>query len=252
MISPRSEYDASIRPAVAMKLTSFRTYPLRALGAANGAAIRVAGADRCAQRVVVKHDAAGAFVFLSSSANELNGIGGLFPAYAYALPADSVTSLVIAPDQELLAASSVAGVRLAVSVSSVVPIPPAGSVLYQPMRLATFQTKLVPIAGTGNVVQLVTSSNKPQRVVIDNPAQGALIYVGHNAAGTFHNAAPAGPIGFAFEIGPQQRVLFVTAPGQSLDAVGSIAGVRVGVQVSEISLSQVLGPSGIPGPGGEG
>lgn len=242
MITALWEAGVGIRHAVAMCPTTFRTYAPNVVGAAN-AAIRIAGAAPHAQRVVVKHDTNGQFVFLTSSANELNGPGGLAPAYAYALPFDDIIDFVIAPGQELLAAASAVGIRLSVSVSQVVPVPKSAP---DDMRIATFQQKPLAIAGAPNAArQIVTSSNHPQRVVIHNPV-ASIVYIASGGAGTLNTAAPAGPIPFAFELRQNQTAKFITAPGQSLDAVSN-GTPTISVQVSEIPLDSPRGPTGTPG-----
>ncbi len=249
------EQGVGLRPAVEMKPTIFRTHVLNAVGAPN-AAIAVVGGFKTAQRVVFQHGHAGASVFVSASSGELDGPGGLAPAGAYTINPDDPVSMVVAPGQGLMAAASVAGLRLSVSVSQVVPIPPKGSEMYSKMQPATFQTHLLTAAGIpGAAVRISRSSTKPQRILVSSllsPGGGGLIYVASGAEGTLDTGLPAGPIGFAYELQPDQPTLFVTAPGQSLDAVSTATGARVSVHASEISLQQALSPSGIPGPGGEG
>lgn len=239
-------------PAVAMKPTAFATYTLNAVGAAN-AAIRIAGGDVMAQRVVIVHETAGQFAFVTDEPNELNGVGGVTPAGAYTVGPVEVTSFVVAPDQALFAAASVANLRLAVSVSAVVPVPPKGSI-YAPPQPATFQTRVMRILGTPNATtRIVRASTKPQRVVVRHGVVGQRVFIASGGTGSLDGPAyaAAGPVPFAFEVPPNADVLFVTAPGQSLDAVAS-AVLNLSISVSEISLMQVLGPTGIPGPGGEG
>jgi hypothetical protein len=242
MITAPWEAGVGIRHAVAMRPTTLRTYTLSAVGVAN-AAIRVAGAAPHAQRILVKHDTDGQLVFLTSAANELNGPGGAAPAGTYALPADDIIDFVIAPGQELLAAASVAGVRLSVSTSQIIPIPQSAP---ERMRIATFQQKALALAGVPNATrQIVTSSNHPQRVLVHNPSN-SIVYVASSGTGTLDYAAPAGPIAFAFELRQNQTAKFITAPGQSLDAVSDGSPV-ISVQVSEIPLDAPRGPTGTPG-----
>lgn len=229
-------------PVVSMRPTTFRTYVLNALGP--NAAVRVAGAAPHAQRVVVKHDTVGQLAFLTSSVNELHGLGGAFPAFAYGLPPDDVTDFVIAPGQELLAAASVAGVRLSVSTSQIIPPPTEPPAALRP---SLFQRRTLALVGVASAArQIITSADRPQRVVVHNPVN-ANVYVASGAAGTLNAGAPAGPIAFAFELRLNQTAKFITAPGQSLDAAASVAGAAIDVQVSEIPLDDPRGPTGTPG-----
>lgn len=251
------------RPDIGMRQSSFRTHTLNLVGTPN-AAIRIAPADSVySQRVLVRHATAGARVIVGPDPAELDMLQSVaqpIPMTSYGVPANMPTPMVLAPGQALWGAGTVAGIRVSVHSSQVIPIPSGDSPLYDDIAQPVFRRIFLRAAGP--VVApwpsassiIVTASPRPQRVVVSHYSDlfpPRVVYVSSGSEGTLDTYPAAGPIPFAYEVGSAEATLFVLAPGQHLEAAANQTTVSVFVQAAEISLKRVLGPTGIPGPGGE-
>lgn len=229
------------RPDIGMRQSSFRTYRLNAVGLPN-AAIRIASADPVfAQRVLVRHASANNMVFMGSDPAELEIPGQAIPMFSYGLTANLPTPVVLGPGQALWAVGSVAGMRVSVHTSQVIPLPDTeDSPLYDEIAEPVFRRVTLNVAGAPNAaVVLVTASPRPQRVIVNSFDQpGTLVYVSSGSEETLNTYPAAGPIPFAYEVGALEYTLFILAPGQHLEGVCSNPQMVLDIQAAEISLQR--------------
>lgn len=232
-----------------MEPTSFHTFSLPILG--TGTAIQVVPVAPYFRRVAIVQSGGAPPVFIASVAEELDMSGVAVPGGGFQFPAvigGDPLIFVVAPGERVVAAATVAGTRLAVSVSQTIPNPKGPLPPGLGRDPTTFRTYTLPAIGT-QAVPITPGSSVPKRIVARVNAGTA--FIGSDAGD--QNIAGQPIPGNAFEliaVGAPSAT-FVTAPGQKLVASGDIVGRQLSLSVSDILISELRGPTGIPGPDGQ-
>lgn len=103
------------------------------------------------------------------------------------------------------------------------------------MRDTSFRTYRLNASGTGPVVEIARAGDCPLRVLIRvRGAAGTIAAIGLSQGDT-KTLESDGTHANCYTIPNGEADVFVLSPGQQLYAIGSVAGVKISVTISETS-----------------